>query len=84
MGRGPAGEPVGDVAVEGLAVGDEVLELAGRGVAGPDQDEQPLPLARRDLDERRDAVAAEVGVDGDRVGVPARHRTPPPTGTLPR
>ena len=58
------------MAMDRLAVGDEVLELAGRGVAGPHQDEEALPLAGRHLDEGGDAVDPQVRVDRQGVDVP--------------
>ena len=56
--------------IERLAVGDQVLEFAGGAVAGADQDEDSFFLAGGDLDERQDAVAAQVGIDGEGVGLP--------------
>lgn len=70
MRRRPIGQAIGDVLIQGFAVGFEVLEVAGRGVARPHEHEQAVARGRGGLHERVDAVAAEVRVDRQRVGVP--------------
>ena len=49
--------------VDWLAVGDEVLKLAGAGVARLDEDEHPLVLTGGHAHEGNDPVGAEIGVD---------------------
>ena len=58
--------------IDGQAVGLQVLEIARRGVAGPDQHEDALVFAGGDLDERHDAVRSQVGIDGHGIGMPGR------------
>ncbi len=56
--------------VERLSFRDEILEFTSGAVAGAYQNKDALLLAGGDFDEWRDSVAAQVGVDGQRVGMP--------------
>ncbi len=51
------------------ALVDAVLHLSRRRVARPHEHEQALPEASRDVDHRLQRFRAEVGADGDRIGV---------------
>ena len=61
---------VGHVAIERLAVGDQVLKHAAAGIGRFDEHENARAALGGDVDERREAVVAQVGADGEGVGAP--------------
>ena len=67
---GPGCDRVADVAIERLAVRDQILELSGPRVAGAHKDEDAAGAAPGADEERLDGVAPEVGVDGEGIGIP--------------
>ena len=65
----PTRDEPGDVLPERPAVGGgDVLDVGGAGVRRADETEDARAVAAAGAEERLDGVAAEVGVDGQRVG----------------
>ncbi len=66
----PRPDRLGDVLEQRPAVTEQILKLARPGVARPHQHEHPAAIAARAVQEWLDGIAAQVRVDGQRVGVP--------------
>src|SRR3990170_4352097 len=65
----PLADEPGDVLPERPAVGEgDVLDVGGAGVRRADETEDARAVTAAGAEERLDGVAAEVGVDGQRVG----------------
>ncbi len=72
--RRPGADRGGDVLVERFAVAEQILKETGAAVAGADEDEDATAVLAGAAQEGFDGVAAEVGVDGQGVGVPDGQR----------
>ncbi|TXT24974.1 MAG: hisA/hisF family protein [Planctomycetota bacterium] len=59
-----------DLLIDRRAVGDSILQRAGSGIAGADEDIQAGTSFGRDLYERFERVTTEVRIDGQRIGGP--------------
>jgi hypothetical protein len=61
-----------DVEIERLASADKILKLSRTRIARADQNEDTTTSPACAGQERLDGIAAEIGVDGQRVGIPDR------------
>jgi hypothetical protein len=58
------------MAIEGPALRNDVLKPLASGIARLDEDEDACPARFGDFDERRQAVVAQIGADGERIAAP--------------
>ena len=80
---GPLQDAIGHVSVNWLPFRDQVLEFAGGAVARANQHEYAFLFACGDLDKWNDSVASEIGINGERIGLPGASNASP-IATLPR